>query len=299
MGLRAGPFRLAVKYTDTRDGSVKIVLMEPKAFQYLLNRQEQRQQKTEDGGDKSGVQDECETGVKAQERNKLEQALKNANLERQVPTPDMFEEVVNVEAALTNPNRILYPKVAKKCPVIDDFLTRRNQLKVLEEKRIVAKKATASAPGTPAPSGATVAPGTPNASGDVKAEVKDEAIDLEDTKTTAVSDDIKTEEKPNTPLQTFVDTAKKNIWAMISKLKEGGPPVNDTSADVKGDTVSCYAPSCVIVGKCGGKCYAPTALLNKRPDIKVEESEEQENIKPDGETGESTFIKIEKCTLAA
>ena len=31
-GLRAGPHRMAVKYSDIRDGTHKIVLMEPKAF---------------------------------------------------------------------------------------------------------------------------------------------------------------------------------------------------------------------------------------------------------------------------
>merc|ERR1711997_102559 len=39
LGLRAGAYRLAVKYTDIRDGSFKIVLMEPNAFKYLLGKQ--------------------------------------------------------------------------------------------------------------------------------------------------------------------------------------------------------------------------------------------------------------------
>ena len=32
VGLRAGPHRIAVKYTDIRNNSLKIVLMEPQAF---------------------------------------------------------------------------------------------------------------------------------------------------------------------------------------------------------------------------------------------------------------------------
>merc|ERR1712154_599207 len=39
LGLRAGAYRLAVKYTDIRNGSFKIVLMEPNAFKYLLGKQ--------------------------------------------------------------------------------------------------------------------------------------------------------------------------------------------------------------------------------------------------------------------
>merc|ERR1712038_1658237 len=48
MGLRAGAYRLAVKYTDIRDGSFKIVLMEPSAFKYLLGKQADKE--NENGG---------------------------------------------------------------------------------------------------------------------------------------------------------------------------------------------------------------------------------------------------------
>ena len=48
----------------------------------------------------------------------------------------MFEGVVDVSAGLTNPTRILYSKVAKKATFLDDFLSRRLQLKSLEERRI-------------------------------------------------------------------------------------------------------------------------------------------------------------------
>ena len=51
----------------------------------------------------------------------------------------MFAEVVDISAALSNQTRILYPKVAKKGQVLDDFLQRRLQLKTLEERRIELK----------------------------------------------------------------------------------------------------------------------------------------------------------------
>ena len=65
--------------------------------------------------------------------------MKHARLERQVPTQDMFAEVVDISAALSNQTRILYPKVAKKGQVLDDFLQRRLQLRTLEERRIELK----------------------------------------------------------------------------------------------------------------------------------------------------------------
>ena len=41
LGLRAGPHRLAIRYTDIRDKSYKIVLLDPKAFEYLIKRQDE------------------------------------------------------------------------------------------------------------------------------------------------------------------------------------------------------------------------------------------------------------------
>ena len=80
---------------------------------------------------------------------------------------------------------------------------------------------------------------------------------------------------PLTPLQGFVETAKKKIWSMIARVKEMPvcEPVNaapnagvaatlNATDDVK---MSCYTPSCVIAGKCQN-CYAPTALLTPPAD---------------------------------
>merc|ERR1711997_358022 len=162
LGLRAGAYRLAVKYTDIRDGSFKIVLMEPKAFTYLLGKQEaidnniekmdttdtshdsenqspkegDAENKIEDKIPKVALKDEEKPVV---ERKKLEQALKNAKLNWQVPDENMFQDVIDVQAALSNPTRILYPKVAKTTRVLDHFLSRRLQLKQLEERRIELK----------------------------------------------------------------------------------------------------------------------------------------------------------------
>jgi hypothetical protein len=47
--------------------------------------------------------------------------------------------LLDIQAALSNPTRILYPKVAKTTKVLDHFLSRRLQLKQLEERRIELK----------------------------------------------------------------------------------------------------------------------------------------------------------------
>ena len=127
--------------------------MEPKAFKYLLQKQEDMEKaelassllgeskdegssSTESSSTAEGEAKDAKIGI---EKKKLEQALKHARLERQVPTKDMFAEVVDISAALSNQTRILYPKVAKKGQVLDDFLQRRLQLKTLEERRIELK----------------------------------------------------------------------------------------------------------------------------------------------------------------
>ena len=234
MGLRAGPHRLAIKYTDTRKDCSKIVLMEPKAFQYFLKKQKDMESEKAASNDKdNGIKENSKSEEKSMmaspqqqaqpvnpspqqkvqivrsadgkikvrgllpgqhlvlrpdgklqlfsqsnttqqqqqpqpqqkaatndkdngtnknsksnsetdsnigiDKKKLEQALKHARLESQVPTPDMFKEVVDVSAELSNQTRVLYPKVAKKARCLDDFLARRIQLKTLEEKRIELK----------------------------------------------------------------------------------------------------------------------------------------------------------------
>ncbi|QQP52172.1 Nucleosomeremodeling factor subunit NURF301like [Caligus rogercresseyi] len=140
LGLRAGPHRLAVKYTDTRDNSSKVVLMEPRGFEYLLKRQtelELKKKKNADEGDLSESSGkEAESSKIAVDTKKLEEALKNARLDRQVPPEDSLKDVVNVEQGLSNPTRALFPKVAKKASVIDDFLARRLQLKTIEEQSL-------------------------------------------------------------------------------------------------------------------------------------------------------------------
>ena len=84
LGLRAGPHRLAIRYTDIRDKSYKIVLMDPKAFEYLIKRQDEIDLRKamgltdEEIAEADAIERQGEDDAKTKERTKLEQALKNA-----------------------------------------------------------------------------------------------------------------------------------------------------------------------------------------------------------------------------
>ena len=84
LGLRAGPHRLAIRYTDIRDKSYKIVLMDPKAFEYLIKRQDEIDLRKamgltdEEIAEAEAIERQGEDDAKTKERTKLEQALKNA-----------------------------------------------------------------------------------------------------------------------------------------------------------------------------------------------------------------------------
>lgn len=55
-------------------------------------------------------------------------------IEKVFPPITEFEEI-DITKALTSAGRLLYPKIAKKTR-IDDFLTRRTHLKLMEERRL-------------------------------------------------------------------------------------------------------------------------------------------------------------------
>ena len=222
VGLRAGPHRLAVKYTDMRANSYKIVLMEPKAFKYLLAKQESmgKENQPENNPENQENQEKEKSGL---EKKKLEQALKNAKLEHQVADEELFKNTVDISAGLSNPTRVCFTKVAKKAKYLDDFLARRCQLKSLEERRIQLKLGN-----KPEAETTPVAVKKP----EVKKEaVKNESADVDvegesDTQTIITSDLAeKTTADKERDAKKFVENAKKSVWSLISKLKEADKKV--------------------------------------------------------------------------
>lgn len=97
-GERIRPLQIVTKI-KSNDGHEKIITVDPNTFNYL-------------------------------------ESPKEDNLPEIVPTTDSFDKL-NVSAALSAPNRLLYPKIARKS-VLDDLLQRRTQLKVAEEKKLAS-----------------------------------------------------------------------------------------------------------------------------------------------------------------
>eukprot|EP00094_Tigriopus_californicus_P011143 TCALIF_10753-PA protein Name:"Similar to E(bx) Nucleosome-remodeling factor subunit NURF301 (Drosophila melanogaster)" AED:0.03 eAED:0.03 QI:0/0.85/0.75/0.87/1/1/8/257/2554 len=301
IGLRAGPFRLAVKYSDIRDGSFKIVLMEPKAFAYLVSKQEemdQRKKEEEKEQDKS-VNEIKDTSVEtmntsptsealvsnpvvkssekpSQEKKRLEDALKHARLETQDQPNALFEEVVDISAALTNPTRVLYPKVAKKAKVLDEFLNRRLQLKSLEERRIEMKlkqseNSTSRSLLPQAPTQEKALAGV-DIQSKAKADDPDEIVDVEgesDTKTAITSmlaeQELKSkDETKSNKLNLFLDESKKTIWNIISNLRDEAKEIE--SSELQQNPSQCYSPIC---SKSKLRCYSANCPAKKIADLPI------------------------------
>ncbi len=272
-GLRAGPHRLAVKYTDIRTEQFKIVLMEPKAFNYLLTKQDDLDKnkddkentveskdendeatvvKTENGEDVSS-EEKKESPVKedkaAIEKKKLEQALKNARLAKQVASEDLFKDVVDVSGGMTNPTRVLFPKVAMKTKFLDDFLGRRLQLKNLEERRIelktgkpLAKKEASANSNSTSNQNGTSSTANAAASSTTATAKKEEGDEETETCITSHLADKSAEEKER-DRKTFINQTKKSVWVSIAKLKEASAKVTKEKPKRPAD-LKCYSSTC-------------------------------------------------------
>lgn len=122
LGLAAGPQRYMVQIRDS--SGMKILSVDKNMYSFI-------QKKVEVEGVKE-EKDESENGDNKKANDEMPNPLKNVKI---VPPITEFEEI-DVSKALTVPGRILFPKVAARSR-LDDFLQRRIQLKILEERKIV------------------------------------------------------------------------------------------------------------------------------------------------------------------
>ena len=169
-----------------------------------------------------------------------------------------------MQAALSNPTRILYPKVAKTTRVLDHFLSRRLQLKQLEERRIELKT------------------GVKQVDDDQTKEIKkiekmgneDGIVDVEgesDTKTSITSNlatkkgnepSVITLSKPSKaslPASTcaLLAKAKTDVEKILEKLKGD----EEISKPFPGQKGQCYSTICETQSTY--RCYSPTCQNNK------------------------------------
>ncbi|CAD6241102.1 GSCOCG00009137001-RA-CDS [Cotesia congregata] len=154
-GLKGGPQKIMVQIRDV--SGLKILALDPPTYDYLmqvhgLSPKEVKQEdvkpdikeEVESEADKKPTDDvkkeDIKTEVKDEKDVKTEDKklkvpfLENMKIEKVFSVIDKFEEI-DVMKALTTPGRLHYPKVAKKTR-IDEFLSRRAHLKVLEERRL-------------------------------------------------------------------------------------------------------------------------------------------------------------------
>ncbi|XP_049831961.1 nucleosome-remodeling factor subunit NURF301 isoform X2 [Schistocerca gregaria] len=163
MGLRAGPQKIMVQVQD--DKGIKILAVDPNTYKFLLKKSMEDQLQVTDGikikyeaGNnnsdplkvkvepnetknslKSELTDENTSKLPVKEEKDKEQkgvALKNLKV---FPPITKFEEI-NITKALTSPGRLYYPKIARKSR-LDEFLSRRTHLKILEERKLAQNQA--------------------------------------------------------------------------------------------------------------------------------------------------------------
>ncbi|KAK9882651.1 hypothetical protein WA026_022517 [Henosepilachna vigintioctopunctata] len=118
LGLAAGPGKYFVRLVDTT-GIHKLVQLKPNTYKHLME----------------SLQKIKNAEVIGAEENPELDALKKMTL----ITSDQKFEQIDVSKALNSNLRVLYPKVASKSK-LDDFLSRRIQLKQMEEKKILQNK---------------------------------------------------------------------------------------------------------------------------------------------------------------
>ncbi|KAJ4445599.1 hypothetical protein ANN_12281 [Periplaneta americana] len=151
------------------------------------------------------------------------------------PPISKFEEI-DITKALTSPGRLHYPKIAKKSR-LDEFLTRRTHLKVLEERRLAqSANKNLSRSTSEGENGKT----TPDGEGDVDVENEE-------------SDDA---EGPNKDMLNSITrriTAIRQQYGKLTRLGHGlscySQHCNMTAPQVPGSTASlttsCYSPLCL------------------------------------------------------
>ncbi|XP_018571402.1 nucleosome-remodeling factor subunit NURF301 isoform X2 [Anoplophora glabripennis] len=118
LGLAAGPQKIMVQIKDPNGN--KVVALDSNLYRFLTTK----------------VKNSQSADVESTEKNdEIPEVLKKLEI---IPPLTEFEEI-DVTKALLTPGRMLFPKVAKKSK-LDTLLSRRVQLKVLEETKIAQSK---------------------------------------------------------------------------------------------------------------------------------------------------------------
>merc|ERR1719342_1563810 len=122
LGLKAGPHRVAVRYTELKASVSKVVLMEPNAFAFLMKVQKERDDKalakmvSGEDAEEETPEEVKEKTPEEERRAKLTKILDISRIDLQEAGDDALggvDGVVDVSAGLANPTRQLFPRAAK------------------------------------------------------------------------------------------------------------------------------------------------------------------------------------------
>merc|ERR1719187_1465292 len=229
LGLKAGPHRVAVKYTELKTSVSKVVLMEPNAFAFLMKVQKERDDKalakmvSGEDAEEETPEEVKEKTPEEERRAKLTKILDISRIDLQEAGDDALggvEGVVDVSAGLANPTRQLFPRAAKPTS-LDDLLARRLQLKSWEQRKIKLLR-----------------------------QSKVEKVEPEgekDGKTVITSDMV--EQVPETvDHEAWISKAKRQLFDAVKLVRDStaalptGPCYSPACAS--GDSASCYVASC-------------------------------------------------------
>ncbi|XP_022917774.2 nucleosome-remodeling factor subunit NURF301 isoform X2 [Onthophagus taurus] len=220
IGLNAGPNKIMVQVRDSV--GLKILAIDSNMYNFLIKKFKKDDETLDDADD-------------------IPAALKNLKI---IPPIDEFEEIV-VSKALTTPGRLLYPKVAKKSK-LDDLLTRRLQLKSIEEKKIAHTKE--------------------------EAQDENENIDVENSDDMDVEDlclekqlnnmmSGKVSAPTQTPVQSTVNREMlSNIAKKIQSLRLHYTSISKLAKDFQCYSKGCNSNSATLVSN----CYSPLCLQRSK-----------------------------------
>lgn len=279
MGLRAGAHRIAVKYTELKTNTNKVVLMEPKAFAFLMKVQKERDDKAlarmVTGEDE--VEDEDSGKEKTEEEKKKDSLRKILDMSR-IDMQEANDEdlggpdgVVDISVGLVNPARLLYPRSAKKSQ-LDDLLARRVQLKNWEVKKIELQ-------------------------GKPKEETATTTEEGEKDTNTVITSDMVEKVPDNDDLESWISNSKKKLFDAVKVVRDNLKPMSSITP--------CYSPMCLAGDPT--QCYSSTCTLKQDREGLVGAAEIYKQVAKEGkmremlqvETGDDfKFYNNKEATMA-
>lgn len=154
-----------------------------------------------------------------------------------------FEEI-DISRALLTPGRLLYPKVAKKSK-LDDFLSRRSQLKAIEEKKIANAKT------------------EDTTNDDENVDVENDDMDLEEMGLDKQLNNMMCG-KVAAPMNALQSSVSREVLSTIAK-KIQALRLHYTSISKLGKDFHCYSKGCNSnTSTLTSNCYSPLCLQRNK-----------------------------------